>query len=1104
MQRINKQILQAGTSPPQEVLTLKSKLTPPRLLDTIERGRLNALLNQIRTTRVVTITAGAGYGKSTFAAQACQANGLKSVWYSLDAADRDLGVFLHYLVAGIRQHCAAFGERTMARLRAVEQERIDSTGICTLFLHEIEQRLPEHLLIALDDFHLIQEAAEIQAALQWMFQHLPEKLHFLIVSRKAPAPEFSHLIAARQALAITQSDLAFTPEETGDLYRKIFDLSLSEEACQMLAQKTGGWAAALILLRHGLADSDSGRVEPLLGRLDGNFNLFKDYLETTLFQQLPEEIRSFLVKSSVLNEMAVDFCNQLLGIANAGQILDRLEKEHLFTFSSDPSQRLYRYHHLFREFLKTKFQQALKKTEARQLHGRAARLWEQRGDLPEAIGHYLGAERYEKARDLLIHHGSALMNSGRVHQVLDLCRQIPDCLRQEAPQLTYLIGNALINKGRIQEAVTAYENTRRKYEALQDEAGIGRCLARLATCALLLNDFIQAETLYTALLARVGDDPETYVISLGGLIFVSGYLGKIEQAEHYFDRARPFLKDGNASAAPAWIYVAYATARQLAYQPLDAVHYAEKAAVVAQCHHNHSLVINAHQLMAFAWNSLFEFEKGLTAALQGIRICEGHGFLEGGYAWCLIGASIATGGLGHTAQALAYGDKALATCKTTHQGDYAFAWAYLALGAAYLKAGDLDEAEAAGRRALKFIEPLPLDPAKALIRILLAWVLVFKGQSAEALALTRAVEKKRDLPDALRAGATLLEAFHHLCAGRREEAKAGVLTILDIVSARMLQPHAPWFLPLLVELHGAGERREKIEALLHALKPADGASGTAPPDPMDDRPRAAATLPMEQPTAARPLKVFCFGSFRIFHGGDEIVPSAWGSNKAKMLLKYLAFHHRRGFVPKEELLELLWPEQDPQRTGNRFHVALTTLRKVLEPDLARRARSAFILRENDCYRLHLGDDGFLDVAAFDSVLEEAAAADPHRAYEYYLEAEALYKGDLFGEEPYEDWCGEVRTNYREKFLRLLRQIAEHHATGGDLASAIDYRQRVIRIDTYAEEDYCRLMDLYLQSSNRPMALKTYEQCRQKIEIDLQCPLSDPTLMLHRRIAAKAN
>lgn len=1104
MQRPIREIFLTGMAPPQEVFTLKSKLTPPRLLETIERGRLTALLDQIRTTRVVTITAGAGYGKSTFAAQVCRGKGLKCVWYSLDAADGDIGIFLHYLIAGIRQHCAGFGERTLARLRAVEQERIDPNGICTLFLHEIEQCLEEHLLVALDDFHLIQEAAEIQAALHWMLRHLPENLHFLIVSRQSLPPEFSCLIAARQALAITQADLAFTPEEADDLYRKIFHLSLSEEALRELAEKTGGWAAALILLRHGLADSDSGRVENQLVQLNGNFNLFEDYLDTTLFQQLSEEIRAFLVKTSVLNELAVDFCDQLLGIENAGQILGRLEKEHLFTFSLDPEQTLYRYHHLFHAFLKDRFKQDVEKADAQQLHGRAALLWEQRGDLPEAIGHYLNAQRYEKALDLLVRHGPDLMDNGRVHQVLVHCRQIPDHLQQQAPQLTYLIGNALLHKWRIQEAEAAYEKARRKYEAQHDQIGAGRCLSRLATCALLCNDFVQAEALYTALLAQVGDDPEAYAISLGGLISVSALLRKIEQTEHYLAQTGPILQNRKASVAHAWIYIAYANARVAAQKPLDAIHYAQKAVAAANRHHNYSLVIKACQLMSFAWNSQFEYEKGLVAALQGIRTAEAHGFRETGYAWCLIGASISTAGLGHTAEALAYGDKALSIFQTT-QSDVALAWAYLALCNARLKAGELDEAEAAGRRALNFMDPIPLVQDKALIQIILAWTLAFKGQFAEALALARAVEKIPDPPDAFRVWTTLLQAFHDQCTGRREAARAGVSAILDIASARMLQSHVQWMLPLLVELRGNEKYRERIEALLDTLEPADGALLKAPQSPVDARTQATTPLQMgrlQSTAAAGPLKLFCFGTFRIYRDGDEIASSAWGSSKAKMLLKYLAFHHKRGFVPKEELLELLWPEQDPRLTGNRLHVALTTLRKALEPDLVRGARSTYILRENDRYRLHPGDDGFLDVAAFDNALNAAAAADPHRAWKYYLEAESLYKGDIFGEEPYIDWCEEARTQYREKYLRLLHQIAEHHATEGDLSAATDYLQRALRIDAYAEEDYCRLMILYLQGGNRPMALKMYEQCRQKVEIDLQCPLSDETLALYRRIAAK--
>lgn len=210
----------------------------------------------------------------------------------------------------------------------------------------------------------------------------------------------------------------------------------------------------------------------------------------------------------------------------------------------------------------------------------------------------------------------------------------------------------------------------------------------------------------------------------------------------------------------------------------------------------------------------------------------------------------------------------------------------------------MDEAEAAGRRALKFIASSPLDLDKALIQDVLAWALAFKGQFAEALELTWDVKKDLSLPDIFKVSAALLQAFHDQCTGRQEAAKTGVLAVQDIVTERMAQFQTQAMSPMLLRLHGNEEYRERVEAFFHTLGHADGALPKAPQHPVDANPRDPTPLPMEHllPGAARPLKLFCFGTFRIYRDGHEIASSAWGSSKAKMLLKYLAFNHRKGEI----------------------------------------------------------------------------------------------------------------------------------------------------------------------------------------------------------------
>jgi hypothetical protein len=81
-----------------------SKLKVSTAPHTLARKRLTRMLSAIMQKKLALVVAGAGYGKTTLAAQ-CIA-GLKApfIWYSLDESDGDIATFLAYLIEGIRRH----------------------------------------------------------------------------------------------------------------------------------------------------------------------------------------------------------------------------------------------------------------------------------------------------------------------------------------------------------------------------------------------------------------------------------------------------------------------------------------------------------------------------------------------------------------------------------------------------------------------------------------------------------------------------------------------------------------------------------------------------------------------------------------------------------------------------------------------------------------------------------------------------------------------------------------------------------------------------------------------------------------------------------------
>ena len=168
---------------------------------------------------------------------------------------------------------------------------------------------------------------------------------------------------------------------------------LPDEAIATLAEKTEGWITSLRLAALALRyspDADSKMAE--LRALERNRNL-TDYLMSEVLAQTSPAIEDFLLKTAILDRMCGPLCAALLGrddLAENGQTrLEWLEQNNLFTVSLDNERRWYRYHHLFRSFLRNRLEQRYDADEIARLHTRASAWFARQGLLEEALQHAL-------------------------------------------------------------------------------------------------------------------------------------------------------------------------------------------------------------------------------------------------------------------------------------------------------------------------------------------------------------------------------------------------------------------------------------------------------------------------------------------------------------------------------------------------------------------------------------------------------------------------------------------------------------------------------------------------------------------------------------------
>jgi DNA-binding SARP family transcriptional activator len=174
------------------------------------------------------------------------------------------------------------------------------------------------------------------------------------------------------------------------------------------------------------------------------------------------------------------------------------------------------------------------------------------------------------------------------------------------------------------------------------------------------------------------------------------------------------------------------------------------------------------------------------------------------------------------------------------------------------------------------------------------------------------------------------------------------------------------------------------------------------------------------------LHICLLGPFEVWRDGQLLPPDAWPSRKTCQLFKVLVTHRQRT-VSGDELLDWLWPDLSLASARNSLWVAVSHLRRVLEPDIARRAASTFVLTEPTGYRFDPAGRCQIDVDVF--LNQVRIGQDQQRQGEWmtalaaYLAAQALYRGDYLAEDPYEDWALPTQEQVRETFLELQTALA---------------------------------------------------------------------------------
>lgn len=459
-------------------------------MDNIQRPHLHErLCYYISSFPLTLLSAPAGYGKTTLlSALPALLPNYPLAWITLDTEDNDPIGFIGLLVVSMQRLHPDCGRSIWPLISGGEVSKGGMKHAVNILINDITHYLPEPMILVLDDLHYVTEPV-IHSTLDYLLEKLPPNLHIVISTRYDPPLLLARLAARRQLGELRRADLSFNINEAQQLLNDTLKLSLSIEEVAALQVRTEGWPGILCLLSGPLGRlGDPENRTQLMDAITNTDCQVLDFLAEEILLYLPEDIRLFLLQTSILVEMTPTACQAVTGRNDAVQVLDRLYKHNLAIASiktDDASEPVYRYHALFSRLLKMRMESKFTKEDIIDLHRKAALVQTTPG---RAISHYFSAGLWDQAAQLMVKSGMELLYRGMAETVRQWYGSMPAQIRSRYTHLSVLLARCEIHRGGYAAASNLLEQARAVFLSESDADGEGDALTSLITLSYHKND----------------------------------------------------------------------------------------------------------------------------------------------------------------------------------------------------------------------------------------------------------------------------------------------------------------------------------------------------------------------------------------------------------------------------------------------------------------------------------------------------------------------------------------------------------------------------------------------------------------------------------------
>lgn len=364
----------------------------------IRRTRLVERLVEGARLPLVVVTAPAGYGKTTLLRQWAAEDRRQFAWVHVDAHHDDPPALLGAVIRALDE------VEPLGRSLAGAPSGLDAVNM--LWSMHIGAALATRrapAVVVVDDVHHVKSASAL-AVLSAVLEHLPAGSQMVLAGRSEPAFELLGG-TARNVMRLGTADLAFDASEA-ELLLSAAGLIVQPDELERIMSRTECWPNGLTLAAATVSDTNDVDV------LKDAEHATAEYFRREVLDSLDDGTVQFLTRTSVLDELTGSLCDAVTERSYSSRALERLDHANAFLVALDARHRRYRYHALFREFLRDELGRREPETVAL-LHRRAGAWCEQHGRDDQAIKHAIAGEDTESTARLVWSATGTCIGRGR-------------------------------------------------------------------------------------------------------------------------------------------------------------------------------------------------------------------------------------------------------------------------------------------------------------------------------------------------------------------------------------------------------------------------------------------------------------------------------------------------------------------------------------------------------------------------------------------------------------------------------------------------------------------------------------------------------------------